>query len=53
MRYKKSRNQEALQSLRCALESGVVAVELVEGDTYLEPLRADPAYRKLLEGTGN
>jgi hypothetical protein len=47
-----SRNKEALQSLRCALESGVVLPELVEGDAYLAPLRSDPAYRKILEETG-
>ncbi len=47
-----SRNKEALKSLRCALESGTVAPELVEGDAYLAPLRSDPAYRKILEATG-
>ena len=47
-----SRNKEALESLRCALESGMVPPELVEGDAYLAPLRSDPAYRKILEETG-
>ena len=47
-----SRNQEALQSLRCALESGMVPPDLVRRDAYLAPLRDDPAYRKILEEAG-
>ncbi len=47
-----SRNKEALESLRCALESGRVPPDWVEGDVYLAPLRSDPAYRKILEETG-
>jgi len=44
-----SRNEEALLSLRCALESGLVPRNLVETDASLAPLRADPAYRKMLQ----
>jgi len=44
-----SRNQEALQSLRCALGAGALPPGLLESDAYLAPLRDDPAYRTLIE----
>jgi hypothetical protein len=44
-----ARNKEALDSLRCALESGLIPPESVQGDAYLEPLRSDPAYRRILQ----
>jgi len=44
-----SRNQEALQSLRCALDAGALPPGLLESDAYLAPLRDDPAYRTLIE----
>lgn len=49
------RVEEALQALECLVESGAASAEFLEGDQYLEPLRAEPGYREILtrlEGGG-
>ena len=43
---------EAIQALACAVEAGVTRTAL-EADPALEPLRAEPGYRDLLDRSGN
>ena len=43
------RREEAMASLACAVEGGVADAEGIEADTYLTPLREEPAYRALIE----
>jgi hypothetical protein len=40
---------EALQALDCLVASGAITIARIEADSLLEPLRADPRYRELLD----
>ena len=42
---------EALEALRCAVQSGLVSTALVESDPYLEPLHDEAGYRAVLDGS--
>ncbi len=49
------RVEEALQALECLVAAGAVSAEYLRQDAYLEPLRAEPAFREILsrlEGGG-
>lgn len=46
------RTEEALKDLECALDAGIVDLEFIERDAYLEPIRQEPGYRRLVEELG-
>ncbi len=41
-----------MRDLECALDAGIVDLEFIEGDAYLEPIRQEPGYRRLVEEPG-
>jgi predicted esterase len=43
------RLQEALEALGCVVKARAATVAFLEGDGYLEPLRAEPGFRELLQ----
>lgn len=43
------KNRRALRSLECAAEGGAIDPGQLAGDPYLEPLRGEAAYRRLIE----
>jgi hypothetical protein len=43
------KEKDALDQLQCAMESGVIAADMVTAAPLLEPVRASPRYRELLE----
>jgi predicted esterase len=42
------RREDAVESLRCVVEAGFGDPDALGSDPYLEPLREEPAYKKLL-----